>query len=175
MREVGVRLVQPFHGAADVASLPGVRESHLARLRGRPGKTVRSCKRPMDFGPRFAKSCPQSGWPSLRRRELRVWPQGGHPRMSGCSSLCLPDRRLEQGPLWSRPASPSSIASLPPRCSRPFRRRGILTERGGEQPELVAHGNSWQTTGWPASLDDRDVREVAADIEPDEAHGAAPP
>jgi hypothetical protein len=53
--------------------------------------------------------------------------------------------------------------------------RVVRSQGRRERPELVAHREPRQPAGGPAALDDRDVGEVAADVEPDEAHDAAPP
>ena len=53
--------------------------------------------------------------------------------------------------------------------------RVVRSQGRRERPEVVAHREPRQPPGGPAALDDRDMGEVAADVEPDEAHGVAPP
>jgi hypothetical protein len=55
------------------------------------------------------------------------------------------------------------------------RDRVVRAERPRKRAEVVAHRDPGQMAGRAAAVDDRDMGEVATDIETDETHGVLPP
>ena len=53
--------------------------------------------------------------------------------------------------------------------------RVVRAERRRERPELVAHRDAAAAGGPSPALHDRDVGEVATDVEPDKPHRVPPP